>query len=331
MIRDAFYRALEVENQPPYIADYHNYYHDIIFPFYEQKGTAFTLPGSGGATLSCRAFVTENAKAVIVLATGYNESYFKYSELIYNLCQEGYSIFCYDHRGQGFSHKFPNQRRRGYVDSFSAFVDDFATIYNHVEARNPGLPISVVAHSMGGAVVTLAVCEGLVKPRSVVLSAPMYEVRVSPWSVFELPIYALSKVMQCLGQDRMYIPGQKDCMLNWPFEKNDVTHSSARFAVWRKHVRDMLPLQLGGPTFAWAREAVLACRKVRKLGKQMNVPLLLLQAEADTIVRNSAHDLFLHDCPTGKKIVLEHSKHELLMEIDFIRDRAVQAILQFIG
>lgn len=331
MTRDAFSHALEVENQPEYISEYQTYYHATIFPFYEQKGTPFTLHGTQDVSLSCRAFVTQNSKSVILLATGYNESYYKYAELIYNLCQAGHSVFCYDHRGQGFSHKFPNQRHRGYIDSFDAFVTDFATAYEHVQAQNPNLPISVLAHSMGGAVVTLAVCADLVKPRSVVLSAPMFEVRVSPWSVFELPIYALSKVMQLVGQDKLYLPGQQDCMLNWSFEKNDVTHSQARFMVWRKHVRDILPLQLGGPTFAWAREAVVACRKVRKLGDRMCVPLLLLQAGADTVVRNSAHDQFLQNCPHGKKIVLEHSRHELLMEIDFIRNRALQAILQFIG
>lgn len=50
----------------------------------------------------------------ILLVSGRMESYIKYQELAYELFQQGYSVYLYDHRGQGFSGRMLSDPHKGY-------------------------------------------------------------------------------------------------------------------------------------------------------------------------------------------------------------------------
>ncbi len=50
-----------------------------------------------------RIFERADEKAAIVISSGRTECMFKYEETIYDLYEEGYSVYIHDHRGQGFS------------------------------------------------------------------------------------------------------------------------------------------------------------------------------------------------------------------------------------
>lgn len=306
-------------------------YNQIIIPFYKVKGISEQFIGVGEIPIACRTFHAPNAIAKIILCTGYNESYLKYSEFIMNLCEMGFSVYCYDHRGQGFSGRFPEQEKRGYVDNFTNYVDDLCYFFEHVSGNQENqLPIFIIAHSMGGAICSLAISEKKINPNAVILCAPMFEIMLTPYHFLEYPIFLLFSFLCKLNFGKKYVLGQTDCVPFRPFEGNDVTHSKARYAVWRKHISEISDMQLGGPTYKWIKESIEASRKARHISHQNNIPILLLQAEEDTVVRNSSQDLYHKNSSCCEKIVIAHSKHEILMEIDFIRNKAIDCIKNFI-
>lgn len=274
----------------------------------------------------------ENPRAKILLCTGYNESYLKYTECIQDLCRRGFSVYCYDHRGQGLSGRFEGQKNRGFVDSFSSLVSDFSTFYTLVleDAENI-LPVFVLAHSMGGTIVTLAAAQ--IKFQNlcgIILTSPMFEIKMSPFSFLELPFLWIATFFTKIGFEKEYAFGRGDCVPLLPFEENEVTHSELRFSAWRKMISENSQLQLGGPTFSWVAQAISASRLAREIGSKIHIPLLLLQAGEDSIVVNRAQNDFIKQVPQGKLNVFEHAKHEILMEIDEIRDQAFVEIEKFI-
>lgn len=324
---DLFFKELEKENSEAFIQEKNTYYQNTILPFYNKMGEPAEFLGQKDMRISCLYFRAKNPQSKIILVTGYNESHLKYAELIKNLVDMNISVYCYDHRGQGTSERFANQKDRGYVDSFYNLVQDLSAFFRIVSGTdNHELPIYILAHSMGGAVATTAVCDKLIKPHGLILSAPMFEIMLTPWHFLESLVLAIAKFFILFGKKREYAFGQKDCVPFIPFETNDVTHSKFRFFTWRKHISQQKNMQLGGPTFQWIYEAENGARKIRKRGAENLVPTTIFQGEEDTVVRNSAQDSFIKLCPNGNKIVCGHARHEILMEIDFIRDKVLDTI-----
>ncbi|MES2615706.1 MAG: alpha/beta fold hydrolase [Bdellovibrionota bacterium] len=328
---ELFLKSLEKENSEEFVQERIRNYQNNIYPFFKNKGEVSRFFGQGTIPISCCFFRHPNPVAKILLATGYNESYLKYAELIQNLYDMRVSVYCYDHRGQGYSGRFLNQNKRGYVDFFPNLVDDLCTVFRMMGAdNNTRIPCFLLGHSMGAAVIASALCSRKINPAAAILSAPMFEVMLTPWHVLEGAIFCLAKVASTLGFAKSYAFGQKNCTPFLPFDTNDVTHSKSRFFTWRKHISEIEEMQLGGPTFGWLNQAISASRKLRYRGSQIVIPTTILQAQDDTVVRNSAQDIFIGSNSMLKKVVCEHSRHEILMEVDSIRSQALNVIKRIV-
>ena len=57
-------------------------------------------------------------KGAIVISSGRTEAAVKYKELIFDLYNNGYSIYISDHRGQGLSSRMLSEHDMGYIDKF---------------------------------------------------------------------------------------------------------------------------------------------------------------------------------------------------------------------
>lgn len=104
-----------------------------------------TLPGSAGDTLAWRAWLPEQPEAVVVLAHGLHEHGGRYGYLAERLNGSGYAVYAVDHRGHGRSGGPPAN-----IGSMSGVLDDFHQLRRTAEAEQPGLPLFLLGHSLGG-------------------------------------------------------------------------------------------------------------------------------------------------------------------------------------
>jgi len=109
-----------------------------------------TFPSSGGASIYEQRWAPEgHARGVLAICHGYAEHSGRYAEVAAYLNEHGYVVEGLDLRGHGRS-----SGERVTVQSFSEFWDDLDAFLARVRDRNPGQPLFLLGHSMGGGVVT---------------------------------------------------------------------------------------------------------------------------------------------------------------------------------
>ena len=107
------------------------------------------------------------AKATVVLVHGFTEHSGRYADLAERLNRHGYAVCAPDLRGHGRS-----EGERILVMAFDQYLDDFERVLACARQREPGWPLFLYGHSMGGAIVALWAIAGQPGVRGLVLSAP---------------------------------------------------------------------------------------------------------------------------------------------------------------
>ncbi|MDI3463264.1 MAG: Lysophospholipase L2 [Nitrospira sp.] len=274
----------------------------------------------------------------IVLVIGRAESYVKYHELIYDLYRNGYSVFAYDHRGQGLSDRIlkgPNDERKGYVDQFDDYVEDLNTLIEDIVAPTAPRKIFLLAHSMGGAIASLWAEQHPKGADALALSSPMHQPALPGGKWFHRAVCQYyvadkeeSKPTEYAGDGPVQLTEED---FTDP-EKNDFTHSRIRFERFLMVLHSDPRLRLTGPTWRWVSEACRGSREAVADASKIAMPILLLQAGSDTVVRASAQVTFCENssrCDGGGVVVIDGAKHELLIESDPYRTEALTRILEF--
>ncbi len=101
--------------------------------------------GSAGTRLFRREWRPPEASAVVVNLHGLGDHSGLYAPLAEALAAEALAVHAPDLRGHGRS---PGQR--AYVDRWDRHLDDLEAFLRFVAAREPGLPVFVLGHSLGG-------------------------------------------------------------------------------------------------------------------------------------------------------------------------------------
>jgi len=118
--------------------------------------------GAGGVRLHRRSWRPATPRAVLLIVHGYGEHSGRYEHLGQWFAARGFAVHAYDQRGHGRSGGHPC-----HVDRFAEFLDDLARMLVVVREEEPGRPIFLVGHSMGG----LITCSFLRERRPDVLGA----------------------------------------------------------------------------------------------------------------------------------------------------------------
>ncbi|MFW0882652.1 lysophospholipase L2 [Cronobacter dublinensis] len=278
-------------------------------------------------------FRAENHDRVIVVCPGRIESYVKYAELAYDLFHCGFDVLIIDHRGQGRSGRLLDDPHRGHVVNFSDYVDDFERFWQQEVATGPWRKRYLLAHSMGGAIGTLFQLRNPKAFDAVALCAPMFGI------IIRLPDWMLRSILDWAEEYPSLRDGYAMGTGRWrplPFSLNVLTHSHARYRRNLRFYADEPQLRVGGPTYHWVREGILAGEQVLAGATDSTTPLLLLQAELERVVDNRSHDRFCelraaagHPCWGGKPYVIKGAYHEILFEQDAMRAEALNAIVDF--
>jgi len=116
--------------------------------------------------------------AVALVVHGLGEHAGRYETVAAALTGAGIDVFGYDHRGFGGSSGF-----RAYVDTWSQLHDDLANRVEATRAEQPGLPLVMYAHSLGGLIATGYVVgpESRPLPDLLVLSSPGLDAVQPAW------------------------------------------------------------------------------------------------------------------------------------------------------
>ncbi|MGZ9896743.1 alpha/beta fold hydrolase [Shewanella gaetbuli] len=290
--------------------------------------THFTT-GDGLKIAYCQ-IINPDSNQAIVISNGRVETYLKYQELIFDLFQQGFSVYALDHRGQGLSDRLTVNSHQGHVMKFTDYVDDFEHFIDEIVKPNQHDSVSLVAHSMGGAIATHYLAKHPQYFDCAVMSAPMFgillpfNVNIVKWLAKKLDKTTVSTTGKVTSN---YVLGGTNYQVE-PFISNHLTHSKLRYEHFREIYKKEAQVQLGSPTNRWLIEAIAAAEQSVHYAKNTQTPMLILQASDDEIVVNQAHDQALST--KCHKVIIEGAYHEVFIESDKLRDKALSHLINFI-
>lgn len=253
----------------------------------------------------------------------------KYLESFAHWHAQGWSVTSFDWRGQGGSGRLTSRANCGHVEDYADFVADLADFYAKWTAATPG-PHVVLGHSMGGHLVLRALVEGVIAPAAAVLVAPMLGFR-SPFGRFG---ERAARILAGLGNPAR--PAWKGNEKPYTTETRAalLTHDPDRYAdeIWWQTAQP--ELLTGPPSWRWVIEGFRSNRELAanpRLGT-LDVPVLMLVAERDGLVDARAALALAPRIPDARIVTFgKESAHEILREVDPVRDRALGEIDAFLA
>lgn len=277
----------------------------------------------------CKFVDRSYSKSILVL-NGRIESIEKYRELFYELYKQGYNVYSYDHRGQGLSSRLTDDPQIGYVDWFDDYADDVQCMVRHFGFDDQS-NVALLAHSMGSAVALRYLQSHHSCFNALILASPMLGFNM-PWHLRPFAILH-TQILSGFSAIPRYVKGYGQ-YTDKPFTNNPLSHCETRYRWYRQLYQQHPELQLGGPSYRWVWQSLMAVKQCYLMTRQIQLPVLILQAGKDEIVSNAAQHRFFRKLQrTNAQVTLttiDGAHHELFFEIDAYRDQALRTTLHFL-
>ncbi len=267
-----------------------------------------------------------SARGTVMILAGFSEFIEKYYETARDLNNLGFAVFCFDWRGQGLSTRAQIDRR-GWVPSYETMMADVLELVEHCKALATPAPLIALAHSMGGNVLLRVLQEHQNLFAAAAVTSPMLGIKGMPTWLLGSITHTGSRV----GMDESYAPGAKD---NDPHGAHiPLCADDARIQVWRNYLRTEPMLITHGATWRWAREAATSMNLANQPAniERITTPLLVANAMQDSLVDPLPTQKFSALCTSAQTLELEDAQHEILQEIDPIRDAFFEAFDNFVN
>lgn len=269
----------------------------------------------------------------ILFMAGRGDAYEKYLESFEHWRLKGWRVVAADWRGQGGSGRLGRDDRTGHIDDFMDWVGDLSGLWDEFAASHEG-PLVLMGHSMGGHLVLRAVMERALTPRpdALVLSAPMLD--VAPEKVPLFLRRGLAHLMARIGDHRRpaWGDGEKPITMN-KVRQNLLTHDDERYAD-EKFWRESRPeLKLGSGSWGWVRASMDSIKLIHAPGspEKVDVPVFMVATDHDRLVSPAATRRMVHRLPDAEALIFgKEAHHEVLREVDAVRDKALAAIDDFL-
>ena len=212
-------------------------------------------------------------KAVLLIVHGIGEHSGRYMNLVNHFVPLGYAVYGLDHIGHGNS-----DGTRVFVEKFSDFTDTLKIYFDKIRVWQPGKPIFLVAHSMGGLIGCAYLLDHQDELTGAIISAPAIKVSdsISPVTILAGRIF--SSIAPKLGLLAL-----------------DASTICSDPAVVQAYIDD--PLVYNGKiTARLAAEMLGAMQRVTSEVGTIHLPMLIVQGTADKLVD-----------PAGAKMLFEQS------------------------
>lgn len=250
--------------------------------------------GVRGTSIFYQAWLPEgDAKAVVLVVHGLGEHSGRYGNVVEALVPRGYAVYALDHIGHGKS-----GGEREVIERFEDFTDTLTTYLGMVKAWQPGKPVFLMGHSMGGLIACAYLLDHQAEFRGAVISAPAIKVGAAVSGATIVMGKVLSAIAPKMGVLAL-----------------DPTGISRDPAVVDAYVSD--PLVYHGKTPArLAAEMLKAMQRVTAEIGTLTVPFIAVQGSEDRLVDPGGAQMLFDGASSKDKTlkVYEGFFHEVFNE-----------------
>src|SRR5262245_11865564 len=253
-----------------------------------------TFEGVGGLKIAARTWQPDGAvRGIMILIHGFNShsGYFRWAAEQFEA--NGFATYALDHRGRGKS-----EGERFYVDKFSDWTDDVDKLVGIARSENPGVPVYVLGHSVGGVIGSLYVFDHQSEIAGFVCESFAFDVGLphlvqlalegASHLIPHLPLYALKN--EIFSRD----PKVVEAMNNDPLIKNEKQPAET------------------------AAEVLKAAARLKEDMPNINVPVFIIHGTDDKATRWQGSQYFYDNVGSKDKTLklYEGGYHDLLNDIE---------------
>ena len=203
-------------------------------------------------------------RAGVLLVHGLGEHSSRYTHVAQHLTDRGYAVHALDHYGHGKSDGHP-----GYVERFSVYLDGVAALLEEAQKANPGVPLFLVGHSMGGLIAASFLLEHQDAFRACVLSGPAIKSDQAPPAI----VIAIIKLIALLAPTA-------------PLIALDATGVSRDPDVVAAYMQDPL-VHHGKLSARLLAEMSAAMKRTLARAGEIRLPIILMHGDADQLTSPS--------------------------------------------
>jgi acylglycerol lipase len=234
-----------------------------------------------------------NVKAVLLIVHGLGEHSGRYTNVVNHFVPLGYAIYGFDHIGHGKS-----DGEREVIDRFEDFTSPLTIYLSMVKAWQPGKPIFLFGHSLGGLIAVYYLLDHQAEFKGAVISAADITIpkHISPLTI------TMGKILSSIS------PKTGVMAL-------DATTISRDPEVVKAYVND--PLVFHGKTPArLAAEMLKAMQYVTAESGRMTLPFITVQGSDDKLVDPGDAQLLYDKASSKDKTIkiYKGSYHEVFNE-----------------
>lgn len=255
-----------------------------------------TFKGPRGLDIYYQGWLPDGeVKAVLFIVHGLGEYCGRYTNVVNRFVPLGYSVYGLDHIGHGKS-----GGDREMVKTFEDFTEPLKTYYKMVTAWQPGKPVFIYGHSLGGLITSFHLLDEQASFKGAIISAAGVKV---PENISGMTVF-MGKVLSVLAP--------KAGILGL-----DINYLSHDKAVVDTYNAD--PLVFHGKTPArLAAEMLRAMMRVSAEAGKITLPVFILHGNGDKIV-DPAASIMLNEKVSSKDKsfkIYEGDYHEVHNELD---------------
>lgn len=309
--------------------DYEIQYRETVLPYLQARMTDSVFESFDGRPIHYNLFRADDARGTLTIFHGFTENIVKYHPFIYVFLNEGYNVAMCDQRGHGTSFRYVEDTSLTHIAFFDEYVLDMEVFVREIVQKQLAGPHYLFCHSMGGAIGSLYLEKNPGMFEKAVLSSPMIEPNHGGFPVFIAK--ALCGFFMLTGRADQKIFLSKDFDGTEDFDTSCAT-SRARFDFYMNLKRDTRSLWNSNPSYQWTFESMGVRKRILKKGapERIQIPLLLINADQDTMVSKDAQHAFISRVPNGTFLEVKNAKHEIYRSTDEVVYPYFEKILGFL-